>query len=507
MHQSLEDSQKGFSSAIVHDLKQELKEKYRENSFRSSGMASYQGLAFEGLKPLWETAKTDQVSDSVKLTRVLLNADVAYTRIPEGADSLQIRKYADQLSRVYLIHVNILEVDSSRKVFAQVLPDLEYLDKGGTLDTDKGIVPKGFDGTIFYYSLDGRTRNLFRYKGGRCHQQFEPEKERKEGLRSHWTYVTRCYWVKTIRYGKKTDLGSCPDVEVIRTKHCETTAHYVSSFEPLPGVNEGYGGGGGGGGSSPGGNSTHPLQSKEKALELISDPCLKTKELWAGQKFKDKIEEYSKWFRNDLVNDMTQENGFADFGNGEFEDLDFVRIPDEVEVDTKSAVDRGARGIIHTHPTRAPEKENMIGKSFEILSIKDYFEFLRMLQQSLEDTDKQYPAAEDRYLGLLTSWGEIHILRFISKESAGESLAMIKERIKSIQNLRRDVYDKLNEDYKMEAKKYGDKFERTLELLSREELYLPGLVLQNLSRRNGTIRTNLMYRDKKKTGYAKDKCK
>lgn len=158
-------------------------------------------LYIEGIEPQWSRAQTFSSSRGATILRVPMLAELHRGRVAEGMTPEQDSLYAEA-SITYLVRVEDEQHPQGRNYMIHLVPTLEFLETGVALSDTSSFIPRGFDGEIEIYGLDGTLLAMEVYtKGART--QYNPASSHKEGQLRSVTADQFCYDVRT-RYSYGT---------------------------------------------------------------------------------------------------------------------------------------------------------------------------------------------------------------------------------------------------------------------------------------------------------------
>lgn len=434
---------------------------------------------------MWHRVKEFVLDADVRLQAVPITASGSATRVSDGVGELtseERAKYQGRLNKPYLIFFQGNTEWSDHAYIALLIPSLEYVESGKSLESPNGLVPDGFDGLVILYALDGTPKYLYNYIDG-YYKGAKGYRRRTEGGEAsllkwggHWE--ERCYW---ITYGIEV-----PPTEdypywsggVESKKICES--YFVPEEIPdTPPIQkqkdyiEGVSGGGGGGMSFP--SVFERLQNKKDAKQFAKEQ---------NHKAKEKLKTQKEWLKKcrELYEQIngTREFGFADYGNGVYKEL--LPIADFPALDTR--MHRDAIGIMHTH---------VVGSTFDIFSITDYGEFVSMVIKSLQNDSNKLPL-DQRYLGLIDFEGHILLLRFVGDVYDKQHIDIRNKQFLDIYTACSNPEKRLKIELDLiNMMKYrGHNYSKVFAEVIAKHLPLMGLMLQEIDLDN-SVRTSVLY--------------
>lgn len=108
-------------------------------------------------------------------------------------DQATWKRYRHQINRPYLICISGNSSWKDQAYIALLVPSLEYILSGKGLDCTDGLVPRGFDGLVLLYSLQGVPLYLYGYIDGVC--KTTRKYSRRSGPETLGVWDKHCYWV------------------------------------------------------------------------------------------------------------------------------------------------------------------------------------------------------------------------------------------------------------------------------------------------------------------------
>ncbi len=243
---------------------------YTTERLRSGGMDSLSSpLSFESLRPLWDKAQIFQTHGRYSVLRVPVMAAVSWSRVTDELTE-EFSKCYPKANVTYIVRVEDEVYSEGRNYFMHLIPSLKFLMAGISLETESSLIPRGFDGEIELYHLDGRPLSREFYAQGRrykCYRYNESDM-RSSSTESRDGY--ECYKVQEKREYNYID-WEANEVVVVAEK--ERIRCYPRSGFSEQTISSAIGGGVGSGGR---GNYTRnsPQQESKQHLPPINEEII-----------------------------------------------------------------------------------------------------------------------------------------------------------------------------------------------------------------------------------------
>ncbi|WP_373759837.1 hypothetical protein [Bacteroides heparinolyticus] len=236
-------------SEETRELQKAFMREYREYSLRSDAMRD-SIFGFEGLKPQWQSARSEVTGSGIRFTEVPLNADLAALPVSSSLSEHLDACEGKTVNLTYLIRKEH-PTDSTRSLnyFISMMPSYSMLTSGSSLAHRPGAVPDGFDGEVLFFNLKGEIRHKYVYENAilirRYRATYRPQMRMSD---THCMLVT--YEQDRYYYVVDSD-GTASEPKYNYTRRsteilCFTSMDFASEMK----YDEHGGGGGGGGGGS-----------------------------------------------------------------------------------------------------------------------------------------------------------------------------------------------------------------------------------------------------------------
>lgn len=291
-HSSLTEGLDSLTLTPKDRLEQALDKEYYPNCLRFGSVEEKVArLMIDGLEPIWDKSQTFLTSRGATVLRVPISATIIHGRVADGLTSERGNLYKE-VNKTFLVHVEDEKYPNGRNYLMHLVPSLDFLDGGSELDGAQSLIPRGFDGEIEIYSLDGTLQSNEFFRHGKRYRSHLYNVQRNE-LRSQGEGYFLCQTYGTFRYRPG---DSSEEVVVIGYTEYDVICRFVHAP-----VNLSYGVGDVGGGSSDAenhGDIVAPSRPGASEAPTLNEEEDKVRKALENPKAKEAIEEMKKGMRS-----------------------------------------------------------------------------------------------------------------------------------------------------------------------------------------------------------------